>query len=188
MHWCTYSTSSDTITLKSLDRTAQLSGYALYSYLGCGRFEFMQGQEWPWLRPFVLFLRFLSQISVLYSDWATTASFQIRSCSSQINQPVCLSVTGHCTQCCALHRQLQYTRCKKMKHGRFHSWGFCCVVAGVLSDVSNKIGNGVKNSTSSTWLVRIKESHCFETSAFATQWHGVNCTAVIAPTSQISLV
>ena len=97
----------------------------------------MQGQNLPCLRPFVLFLRFLSQISVSHSDWAATASFQIRSNSSQINQPVSHL---HCTQHCAVHRQLHYTRCETANHGRFCSWKFCCLVAGVLNDVSNRLG------------------------------------------------
>ena len=59
---------------------------------------------------------------------------------------------------------MNYTRCQKLNHGKCYSRGFCCVVAAVLSDVSNKIGNeGVENSTPSTWLVRITVMHCFET-------------------------
>jgi hypothetical protein len=108
-----------------------------------------------------------------------------------ISQPVCLSISHwplHPTLSSG-QRQLHHTRYKTTNHGRFHSRGFCCVVAGVLSDLSNKIGNeGVKNYTPSTWLVRIKARYCFETSAFAIQWHGVNCTAVTAPTSQTALM
>ena len=96
-----------------------------------------------------------------------------------------LSVKWHCTRRCAVHRELHYTQCKKMNHGKSYSQGFCCVVAGVLSDVSNKIRNeGVNNSKPSACLVRITVMNCFETSVIPTQWHGANSTDVTARTSQ----
>jgi len=129
----------------------------------------MQGHEWPWQQDFVFLFRYLSQISLCISTgtWRLTPKYVQFLCIS-----ISLSVTRHCTQSCAVHRELQYTKCKKMNHDKIYSRGFCCIVAGVLSGVSNKIGNeGVKNSPS-TWFVRITVMHCFETSEIATQRHG----------------
>jgi hypothetical protein len=141
------------------------------------------GNERTLQRGFLHFFIYLSQISVCISTGTRRLPFKSVPVHCRSSS---LSVTGPCTQSCAVHRELHYTRCKKMNHGRFYSWWFCCLFAGVLSEVSNKFWNkGMKNSTSSTWLLRITVRHCFEKSAIGTQWHGANSTAVIAPTSQI---
>jgi len=172
MHWWTYNTSSDSISLRKFGPNNTASWLRALLLFGPWQIRIYARTRLTLAAGF----RALPQISqpdffivlrLIYDD-----SFQIRSSSPQINQPV-------------YQRALHTARCKKMNHCKCYSRGCCCVVAGVLSEVSNKIGNeGVKNSTPCAWLVRMTATHCFETSSIATKWHGANSTAVTAMTSQ----